>query len=58
VLGLAILVKVLVYGSAVAALVATGHPRLALVLAAAAAAGSLLSTAPVAAQVVSAPVSG
>ena len=54
----ALLVKLLVYGSAVAALVATGHPRLALVLAAAAAAGSLLSTPPAPAPSLSAPVAG
>jgi hypothetical protein len=47
VLAFTVLVKVLVYGSAVAALVATGHPRLALLLAAAGAAGSLLSTPPI-----------
>ena len=56
VLVVTVLVKVAVFGSAVAALTATGHPRLAVVLAVAAAAGSLLSTAPV--QPVSAPVSG
>ena len=56
VFALAVLVKVLVYSSAVAALVATGHPRLALVLAAAGAAGSLLSTPPAPAPSVSAAV--
>ena len=53
-----LLVKLLVYGSAVAALVATGHPTSALVLAAAAAGGSLLSTPPVTAPSLSAPVAG
>ena len=53
-----LLVKLLVYGSAVAALVATGHPRLAVLLAAAAAAGSLLSTPPAVAPALSAPVAG
>ena len=53
---LAVATKLLVFGSAVAALAATGHPRLALVLAAAAAAGALLSTPP--AAPVSAPVAG
>jgi hypothetical protein len=51
---LATLVKVLVFGSAAAALAATGHPRLALVLGAAAAASALLSTPPV----MTAPVTG
>jgi hypothetical protein len=46
ILALTLAVKLLVYGSAVGALVATGHPRLALLLAAAAAGGSLLSTPP------------
>jgi Protein of unknown function (DUF2568) len=53
VLAVTVLVKVLVFGSAVAALAATGHPRLALVLAAAAAASALLSTPPVTAPAVS-----
>jgi hypothetical protein len=44
---LAVVVKLAVYGSAVAGLAATGHPRLAVALALAAAAGSLLSTPPV-----------
>jgi hypothetical protein len=46
ILAVTVLVKVLVFGSAAAALAATGHPRLAVVLAAAAAAGSLLSSPP------------
>ena len=44
---LALAVKLAVYGSAVAGLAVTGHPRLAIALALAAAAGSFLSTAPV-----------
>jgi hypothetical protein len=44
---LAVVVKLAVYGCAVAGLVAAGHPWLAAVLAVAAAAGSLLSTPPV-----------
>jgi hypothetical protein len=55
ILAVTVLVKVLVFGSAVAALAATGHPRLALVLGAAAAASALLSTPP---APVSAPVAG
>ena len=43
---LAVLVKVAVFGAAVLALFATGHPVLALVLAAAALLSSLLSTPP------------
>jgi hypothetical protein len=43
---LAVAVRVLVFGSAVLSLVATGHPRLALALAAAALLSSVLSTAP------------
>jgi hypothetical protein len=43
---LAVLVKVLVFGSAVLALVATGHPRLAGALAVAALLGSVLSSPP------------
>ncbi len=58
VLALAVLVKLLVFGSAVAALAATGHPRLAVVLAVAAAAGSLLSTPPTANAPLSGPVAG
>jgi hypothetical protein len=46
VLALAVLVRVLVFGGAVLALVVTGHPRLAAVLAAAAVLSSLLSTPP------------
>ena len=46
---LAIAVKLLVFGSAVLALVATGHPRLAVVLAAVALLSALLSTPPSAA---------
>ena len=56
---LAVLVKVLVFGSAVASLVVTGHPWMALVLGVAAVASALLSTPPVIAPpVVSAPVAG
>jgi hypothetical protein len=43
---LAVVVKLAVFGAAVAALVSTGHPVLAVALALAAAAGSFLSTAP------------
>ena len=43
---LAVVVKLVVYGTAVAALAVTGHPVLAVALALAAAAGSFLSTAP------------
>jgi hypothetical protein len=43
---LAVLVKVVVFGSAVAALVVTGHPWLAMVLAVLAILGSVLSTPP------------
>jgi hypothetical protein len=43
---LTVLVKVLVFGAAVLALVATGHPVLAVTLAAAALLSSLLSTPP------------
>ena len=43
---LAVVTKVLVYGSAVLSLVLTGHPRLAVVLAVAAVLGSVLSGAP------------
>jgi Protein of unknown function (DUF2568) len=46
VLGLAILVKVAVFGSAVWALLATRHPWLALALAVLAVLGSVLSSAP------------
>jgi hypothetical protein len=53
------LVKVLVFGSAVASLAVTGHPWTAVVLGVAAAASALLSTPPVAAPpVVSASVAG
>jgi 4-amino-4-deoxy-L-arabinose transferase-like glycosyltransferase len=48
---LTLLVKLVVFGAAVLALVATGHPRLAVALAAAALLSSLLSTPPVAAAV-------
>ena len=44
---LAAIVKVAVFGAAAAGLAAAGHPRLAVALALAAAASSLLSTAPV-----------
>lgn len=44
--GLTVLVKVAVFGAAVLALFATGHPVLALVLGAAALLSSLLSTPP------------
>ena len=53
-----LLVKLLVYGSAVGALAATGHPRLALLHAAAAVAGSLLSSLPATAPALSAPAAG
>jgi hypothetical protein len=43
---LTLLVKVVVFGGAVLALVATGHPRLAIALAAAAVLSSVLSTPP------------
>jgi hypothetical protein len=43
---LAVLVKILVFGTAVLALFATGHPVLAIALAAAALLSSLLSTPP------------
>jgi hypothetical protein len=43
---LSILVKIVVFGSAVAALIATGHPWLALALALVAILGSVLSTPP------------
>ena len=43
---LTVLVKVLVFGAAVLALVVTGHPALAITLAAAALLSSLLSTPP------------
>jgi hypothetical protein len=46
VLALTLLVKLVVFGGAVLALVATGHPRLAIALAAAALLSSLLSTPP------------
>jgi hypothetical protein len=49
VLALTLLVKLVVFGGAALALVATGHPRLAIALAAAALLSSLLSTPPVAA---------
>lgn len=49
VLALAVLTKVVVYGSAVLALAWTGHPRLAVVLAVAAVLGSVLSGSPSAA---------
>ncbi len=53
------LVKVLVFGSAVASLVVTGHPWTAVVLGVAAAASALLSTPPVVAPpVVSASAAG
>ena len=58
VVALAALVKVVVFGSAVAALAATGHPGLALLLAAAATASALLSTPPVAASAVTVPAAG
>jgi hypothetical protein len=54
---LALAVKVLVFGSAILALVATGHPRLAVVLAAAALLSSVLSTAPTTSSL-SAPLPG
>jgi hypothetical protein len=57
VMALALTVKVLVFGSAVLALVATGHPRLAVVLAAAALLSSVLSTAPTTSSL-SAPLPG
>ena len=47
IVALNVLVKVLVFGSAVLALAATGHPRLAAALAVAALLGATLSTAPV-----------
>ena len=46
VLALTVLVKVVVFGAAVLALAATGHPRLAAVLAVAAVLSSFLSTPP------------
>jgi hypothetical protein len=49
VLALTLLVKLVVFGGAVLALFATGHPRLAIALAAAALLSSLLSTPPSAA---------
>ena len=58
VLTLVALVKLLVFGSAVAALAATGHPRLAVALAVAAAAGSLLSTPPTPSGSLSGPAAG
>ena len=58
VLALAALVKLLVFGSAVAALAATGHPWLAVALAVAAAAGSLLSTPPEPSAHLSCPAAG
>ena len=48
---LAVLVKVLVFGGAGLALVATGHPRLALALVVLAALSTVLSTRPVSASV-------
>jgi hypothetical protein len=47
VLGLTVLVKVVVFGAAVAGLLATGHPRPAVALAVAAVLGSVLSSQPV-----------
>ncbi|MGY1663865.1 DUF2568 domain-containing protein [Geodermatophilus sp. SYSU D00705] len=55
---LAVLVKVVVFGGAVAALLVSGSPRLAVVLAAAAVLGTVLSgplTSPASADAVSAP---
>jgi hypothetical protein len=51
---LALAVKLLVFGSAVLALVATGHPRLAVALAVVALLSSVLSSPPVAAGAVGA----
>jgi hypothetical protein len=48
VLALTLLVKLVVFGGATLALVATGHPRLAIALAAAALLSSVLSTPPAA----------
>ena len=56
VLAVTVVVRVLVFGSAMAALAATRHPWLALVLGAAAAASALFSTPPVPASPVAAPV--
>ena len=59
VLALTVLVKIAVFGSAAAGLVATGHPRLALALAAAALLGTVLSSPPAAGPgVVSGPATG
>ena len=51
VVALSVLVKVVVFGAAVWALVATGHPRLAAALAVLAVLGAVLSSSPAAGQV-------
>ena len=55
---LAVVVKILVFGSAVLALVSTGHPRLAAALAIAALLSSVLSSPPAGGGPVSGPASG
>ena len=56
VLGLTLAVKLLVFGGAVAALLATGHPRLAVALGVLALLGSVLTSPP--ADAAAGPVSG